>query len=59
MLSDKKHLDFTGFRTLLANIRFTLFGKLPKSFSHHRRNERGNQNDNSFNSFSRYREAVK
>ena len=41
MLTDKKHLNFTGFRTLLANIRFTLFGNLPKSFSR-LRNTRGN-----------------
>ena len=29
--NDRKHLDFNGFRTLLANIRYVLFGKLPKA----------------------------
>ena len=31
MLRDRKHLDRVGFTTLLANIRFALFGKLPRS----------------------------
>ena len=30
MLRDKKHLNRDGFRSLLANIRFALFGKLPR-----------------------------
>ena len=32
MLKDRKHLDREGFTTLLANIRFALFGKLPRYF---------------------------
>lgn len=38
MLTDRKHLGFKGFRTLLANIRFSLFGKLPRSFAASRYN---------------------
>ena len=30
MLSDRKHLNIDGFFKLLANIRYALFGKLPK-----------------------------
>ena len=29
MLRDKKHLNNEGFRKLLANIRYNLFGKIP------------------------------
>ena len=29
MVVDRKHLDDDGFRRLLSNIRFTLFGKIP------------------------------
>ena len=32
MLRDRKHLDREGFTKLLANIRFALFGKLPRYF---------------------------
>ena len=30
-LIDDKHIDADGFKTLLSNIRYTLFGKLPKT----------------------------
>ena len=54
MLRDRKHLDIHGFRTLLANIRFALFGKLPRSMQskpsypsdpRHFRNQEGDQRD--------------
>ena len=37
MLVDRKHLDEEGFRRLLSNIRFTIFGKVP-IFKKNRRN---------------------
>ena len=40
MLKDRKHLDLKGFRILLANIRFTVFGKLPKTFAASRFNDK-------------------
>ena len=30
MLTDEKHIDDDGFKTLLANIRYTIFGKIPR-----------------------------
>ena len=29
MLADRKHLNDEGFKKLLANIRYNLFGKIP------------------------------
>ena len=43
MLNDKKHLSLKGFQVLLANIRFTLFGKLPRHFGKPRYNDRDSQ----------------
>ena len=31
MLYDNKHVNFNGFRILLSNIRYTLFGKYPST----------------------------
>ena len=32
MLYDRKHVDYNGFRMLLANMRYMLFGKIPPRF---------------------------
>ena len=44
MLSDRKHLNIDGFFKLLANIRYALFGKLPK----------GPRRNNTYSSNQRY-----
>ena len=30
MLYDEKHIDYGGFRTMMSNIRFAVFGKSPR-----------------------------
>ena len=35
MLTDKKHVDDKGFKTLLGNIRYTIFGKTPRYIKYH------------------------
>ena len=43
MLRDRKHLNDFGFKKLLTNIRYNIFGKIPtfRKNSRHRRNDRG------------------
>ena len=59
MLTDKKHVNREGFRQLLANIRFALFGKLPKyqaKYTEYRKRQHNRDQKYEKYNYSRYDE---